>query len=134
MYASSRSQPLHTIRSMRAAILSIGDELTLGQNLDTNSQWLAAKLAEQSVMTVEHRTVADDRAAIAASIAQLCSQCDLLLITGGLGPTADDLTREAVGDAATPGKDLVIDGAALRNLESWFAKRTRSMPEMNRKQ
>src|SRR5262245_66586904 len=104
---------------MQAAILSIGDELTLGQNLDTNSQWLAARLAEQSIITVEHRTVSDDRTSIAQSVAQLASQCDVLLTTGGLGPTSDDLTREAIGDVLSsspgpgPGSGLVVDEEAL---------------------
>jgi nicotinamide-nucleotide amidase len=119
---------------MRAAILSIGDELALGQNLDTNSAWLAAKLAELSMITIEHRTIADDRAAIAQAVAQLADRAEVVLMTGGLGPTADDLTREAVGDVLTPGQELVTDQEALERLEGLFAKRGRSMPEMNRKQ
>jgi len=119
---------------MRAAILSIGDELTLGQHLDTNSQWLSQKLAEQSIITIEHRTVADDRSAIASAIKELSSNCDVLIITGGLGPTEDDLTREALGDVATPGKGLVTDEAALAHIVELFRKRHRAMPDMNRKQ
>ena len=80
---------------MQAAILSIGDELTLGQNVDTNSAWLAGQLLARSVVTIEHRTVGDDRAAIAEAVASLAGRCDLLLMTGGLGPTAEDLTRQA---------------------------------------
>ena len=119
---------------MRAAILSIGDELTLGQNLDTNSGWLSARLAEHSVITVEHRTLADDRQAIATAITDLVARCDILIITGGLGPTADDLTREALGDVMTPGRPLTIDDAALRHITSMFHKRGREMPSMNEKQ
>ena len=83
---------------MKAAILAIGDELTLGQNLDTNTRWLSEALGAQAVETVEHRTVEDDRAAIASAIAELATRSDVLITTGGLGPTEDDLTREALGD------------------------------------
>lgn len=119
---------------MRAAILSIGDELTLGQALDTNSQWLAQKLAGQSIIAIEHRTVADDRPAIAAAIRDLAAEFDLLVITGGLGPTADDLTREAVGDVVAPGTPLLTDQAVLDHIVGLFRKRHRDMPDMNRKQ
>ncbi len=119
---------------MHAAIVSIGDELALGQNLDTNSKWLASKLAELSIITIEHRTLPDDQAAIAAAVRELASRCDAVLMTGGLGPTADDLTREAMCDVLTPGEELVIDEDALRHLEQWFGKHGRAMPELNRKQ
>ena len=119
---------------MRAAILSIGDELALGQQLDTNSQWLSQRLAEQSIITIEHRTVADHRTAIAAAIKDLTGRCDVLVITGGLGPTADDLTREGLGDVAAPGEELAIDDEALADITEMFRKRHRAMPEMNRKQ
>ena len=119
---------------MRAAILSIGDELTLGQNIDTNSPWIASQLAERSILTVEQRTVADDRTAIAAAIAELSQRADLLVITGGLGPTEDDLTREALGDVTTPGEPLVIDDGMLNHIIGIFQKRGRIMPDMNRKQ
>ncbi len=122
------------MKRMRAAILSIGDELTLGQQLDTNSQWLAQRLAEQSIITIEHRTVADDRGALSASIKDLAGRCDLLILTGGLGPTEDDLTREALADVATPGRPLVTDEPALAHIVELFQKRHRVMPDMNRKQ
>lgn len=119
---------------MRAAILSIGDELTLGQNIDTNSPWIAAQLAERSVLTIEQRTVADDRVAIAAAVADLSRRVELLIITGGLGPTEDDLTREALGDVLTPAEPLALDDEMLQHITAIFRKRGRPMPEMNRKQ
>ena len=84
---------------MHAAILSIGDELTLGQNLDTNARWLSARLAEVAVEAIEHRTVGDDRPAIAAALRDLCARAEVVIVTGGLGPTEDDLTREALYDS-----------------------------------
>ena len=116
---------------MRAAILSIGDELTLGQCVDTNSAWLAERLLARSIETVEHRTVPDDRDAIAAAVVRLVERCDLLVITGGLGPTDDDLTRQALGDVLTPGKDLVVDAAAEAEIRTWFSGRGRHMPPSN---
>lgn len=119
---------------MRAAILSIGDELTLGQNIDTNSPWIAAQLATRSILTIEQRTVADDRAAIAGAISELAGRVELLIITGGLGPTDDDLTREAMGDVIAPGEPLVMDDEMLQHITALFRKRGRPMPDMNRKQ
>ena len=117
---------------MRAAILSLGDELALGQNVDTNSAWLSGKLAEASILTIEHRTLPDDQSAIARAIAELSKRADVLVITGGLGPTADDLTREALADALQ--EELVVDEDALQRLTKRFASRGIAMPEMNRKQ
>lgn len=119
---------------MRAAIISIGDELTLGQNLDTNSAWIAAKLAERSILTIEQRTVADDRQAIAAASADLSRRVEVLVITGGLGPTEDDLTREALQDVIDPHGQPILDEAALQHIINRFQKRGLEMPAMNRKQ
>lgn len=119
---------------MKAAILSIGDELTLGQCVDTNSAWLAGRLLQVGVETIEHGTVADDRAAIARAIGDLASRVGVLLLTGGLGPTPDDLTREALGDVVTPGEPLATDEPALRRLRRLFARRGRPMPPSNRAQ
>lgn len=119
---------------MRAAILSIGDELTLGQTIDTNAAWLSTELAARGIRTVEHRTIGDDQAALAAAVSELASKLDLLILTGGLGPTADDLTREALADALTPGKPLVRDADAVTRLERWFPKHGSIMPSSNLKQ
>ncbi len=116
---------------MQAAILSIGDELALGERLNTNSQWLAEALAARSIITVEHRTVADDRPLIAGAIAQMAQGVDVLVITGGLGPTADDLTRHALADVMAPGEELVLDETERARLDDWFARRSRRMPEAN---
>ncbi len=115
-----------------ASILAIGDELTLGQTLDTNSPLISRRLSELGVVVIEHATVEDDLDRIAATIARLASESDLLVITGGLGPTADDLTRDALARAMND--QLVRDEAALSRLEAWFARKGRSMPERNRVQ
>jgi nicotinamide-nucleotide amidase len=115
-----------------AAIISAGDELTLGQKLDTNSKWIAERLVGMGIVPIEHATVPDDRAAHASAFSRLAAGADLIVCTGGLGPTADDLTRHALADAT--GDTLVEDAEALRQIEAWFAARGRRMGELNRTQ
>jgi nicotinamide-nucleotide amidase len=117
---------------MRAEVISIGDELTSGQRLDTNSQWLSLQLADLGVETAFHTTVADDLEANVAVFRAAIDRADVVVASGGLGPTADDLTREAL--AAAAGRELVFDADALRHIEALFARRSRAMPERNKVQ
>jgi nicotinamide-nucleotide amidase len=117
---------------MKAEIISIGSELTSGQNLDTNSQWLSRRLAEMGIPVGFHTTVADDIADNVAVIRTAAERADLVLITGGLGPTQDDLTREAM--AAVAGVELVEDRESLEHIGQMFKRRGRVMPERNRVQ
>lgn len=121
-------------RSCRAAILSIGDELTSGATRDANAGWLAEQLAAIGITVSEIRIVPDDRPMIAGTIRELAQGNDVLVMTGGLGPTADDLTRLALGDVIDPGAALVVDPIGIAHVESWFATRGRPMPEINRVQ
>jgi nicotinamide-nucleotide amidase len=114
---------------MDGAILSIGDELVLGQTADTNAAWLSAALAERGILVTERRTVPDDRARIAAAFEELAHGRVVVVATGGLGPTADDLTRDALGDVTAPGAPLVTDEDAVAALRRWF--RGRTMPAGN---
>lgn len=116
----------------RAAVLSVGDELVLGQSLDTNARWLSAQLIEHGIPVFEHATVADDLDAILRALQRLCGAAPLVIVTGGLGPTADDLTRQAL--ASLLDEPLVPDEAALEELSSWLAVRGRSMSENQRLQ
>jgi nicotinamide-nucleotide amidase len=115
-----------------AAILSVGDELALGQTLDTNSRWISEQLVSRGLTVVEHVTVPDDAARQAAAFARLAGEADLVISSGGLGPTADDLTRAALATAS--GDELVEDPEALAQVRAWFEKRSRPMPELNRVQ
>ena len=90
---------------MKAEIISIGSELTSGQNLDTNSQWLSRRLAEIGIPVGFHTTIADDLADNIAVSGSPAERADLVIATGGLGPTQDDLTREVL--AAVAGVELV---------------------------
>ena len=117
---------------MRAEIISIGDELTSGQRLDTNSQWLSQRLDEIGIPVAFHTTVGDDLDANIAVFRTAIERADIVVSTGGLGPTADDLTRDAI--AAAAGVELVEDAAALAHIKSLFARRKREMPERNKLQ
>ncbi len=117
---------------MKAEILSIGTEITTGRNLDTNGQWLSQRLAEVGVPVGFHTTVADDLADNVACLRAAGRRARLVLITGGLGPTLDDLTREAL--AAVAGVELVEDADALAAIEAMYARRNRAMPARNRVQ
>ncbi len=117
---------------MKVELISIGTELTSGQNLDTNSQWLSRRLAEIGVPVAFHTTVADDVADNVACFALATQRADLVISTGGLGPTQDDLTREVI--AAVGGVELVEDGPSLAHIQDMFAKRGRVMPDRNRVQ
>ncbi len=81
---------------MNAIILSVGDELILGQTVDTNSAWLSQQLAAIGWPVLAHLTVADDQGAIESAIREASGASDLVLISGGIGPTEDDLTRQAL--------------------------------------
>ncbi|MEM9883853.1 MAG: competence/damage-inducible protein A [Planctomycetota bacterium] len=117
---------------MQAILLSIGDELALGQTVDTNSAWLAEQLSRLGVSTLLHETIADDRALIAATLRWAAGKADVLLVSGGLGPTEDDLTRQALADAM--GVGLEEDAEALAALEKFFAERGYRMAERNKVQ
>ncbi len=114
---------------MQAIIISIGDELTLGQILDTNAVWLSAQLAEQGVTIGARLTVPDERAAIVQAFQQAAAAAELVISSGGLGPTADDLTRQALADLL--GAPLELDAAALAQIESFLAASARSPAPAN---
>src|SRR5438270_9541647 len=117
---------------MKAEIISVGSELTSGQNLDTNSQWLSQRLAEVGVAVGWHTTIADDLDANVEAFRIAARRARLVLITGGLGPTQDDLTREALAKAA--GVELVFHQESFEQIQAMFARRHRTMPERNRVQ
>ena len=117
---------------MKAEILSIGSELTSGQNLDTNCQWLSRQLAEIGIPVGFHTTVADDLADNIDCLRTAGDRAELVIATGGLGPTQDDLTREAL--AAAAGVELEEDPVSLDHIRMMFAARGRVMPDRNRVQ
>ncbi|HSM12843.1 MAG TPA: competence/damage-inducible protein A [Thermoanaerobaculia bacterium] len=117
---------------MRAAILAVGTELLSVDRVDSHSLRLAARLERHGVDLVRKAVVADDEGEIAAEIAAALERADLLIVTGGLGPTADDLTRE--GCARALGLRLVEDPAVWEAIHRRFASFGRTPSENNRRQ
>src|ERR1700754_3790320 len=97
-----------------AAVLSIGTELTRGELVNGNARWLGERLTEYGLTVVEHATVADDAERIRETLLRLAREVKVIVCTGGLGPTSDDLTTAAVADAL--GVGLVRDAATLAKI------------------
>src|SRR5947209_15591993 len=116
----------------KCEIISIGSELTSGQNLDTNSQWLSRRLAEIGVAVGWHTTVADELDSNVEAFRIAAGRANPVLITGGLGPTQDDLTREALAKAN--GVALAFHPELYDQIAEMFRRRGRDMPERNRVQ
>ena len=116
----------------RAAILSIGDELIQGRHVDRNAATLSAWLTERGVEVVRHLTVDDDEQGLTEALMDLARVSDLVISTGGLGPTLDDTTRAASAQAA--GVELVRDAAAQAALEQRFVEMGREMAASNLRQ
>jgi nicotinamide-nucleotide amidase len=115
---------------MQAIILSVGDELVLGQTVDTNSAWLSQQLAAVGCAVAAHATLPDDQPSIERAILESAERCDALIISGGIGPTEDDLTRQAL--AAVMNQPLELNETWLKELEKFFKDRGRVMPASNR--
>jgi nicotinamide-nucleotide amidase len=117
---------------VRCEILAIGTELLLGQIVDTNSAWIGEQLAASGIDSYEHRVVGDNQARIVAALRDLLSRTDAVIVCGGLGPTQDDLTRDAIAELMGVGlhrhEDLVELIAAM------FSSRARDMPQNNLRQ
>ncbi|HEV8580897.1 MAG TPA: competence/damage-inducible protein A [Thermoanaerobaculia bacterium] len=117
---------------MKAAILAVGSELLGTDRLDTNSLRLTAVLDRYGVELRRKAVIGDSEEEIASELRALLTRVDLILITGGLGPTADDVTREAVADAL--GRRLDLDEEVLTTIERRFQALGWRMPEVNRRQ
>jgi nicotinamide-nucleotide amidase len=117
---------------LRAAVLSVGSELLLGDLTDSNATWISARLKERGVEVVRHVAAGDDVAAIVEAVRWLAGQCDLIVVGGGLGPTSDDLTREAV--AAAAGVPLELREELEEAILARFVAMGRSMASRNRRQ
>lgn len=117
---------------MRAEILSIGTELLLGQITDTNAAWLAEQLPTLGIDLYFISQVGDNRGRLTETLRLATGRSDLVICTGGLGPTEDDLTREAISDLL--GEPMVVQPELEKNLRDYFTKRGVKMPERNVKQ
>ena len=117
---------------MRAIIITIGDEILMGQILDTNSRYMAKRLTDIGVEVVEMLTIPDKRDEIFETVDYAMEQSDLVLVTGGLGPTKDDVTKKVLADFF--GTRLVFNEQAMEWLEELLRHRNLPMNEGNRSQ
>jgi nicotinamide-nucleotide amidase len=117
---------------LRAEIITIGSELVRGLIVDTNSAWMSKRLATVGVPVDFHTSVADDPGRMESAIQLAASRSDVVMVAGGLGPTADDLTREIMARAA--GKKLVLHQPLLDVIAGMFRRFGRPMTENNRSQ
>ena len=113
-----------------SVVLTVGDELLAGRVTDTNATWLSARLSAAGFPTVHRETVPDEVGAIAAALGRALSAAPVVLVTGGLGPTADDLTRDGV--ALGLGRPLEEDGAAWDLIREFFERHGREAPARDR--
>jgi len=112
---------------MDAYLLSIGDELLIGQTVNTNAAWLGKRLSQLGVEVVEGRTLTDRSDHIQDALHAACANGDLVIVTGGLGPTHDDLTKNAIADFL--GVPMERDKALWQRLKTYYTERNRPVPE-----
>jgi nicotinamide-nucleotide amidase len=117
---------------MRCDVVAVGTELLLGQIVDTNSAWIGEQLARSGIASLTQVKVGDNVGRIEAALRRLLADADAVIVSGGLGPTHDDVTREAI--AAVMGVGLREDPAVAAVIRDLFASRGRTMPDNNLRQ
>lgn len=117
---------------MLCEIITIGDEILIGQIVDTNSAWMAQQLNEIGIKVKQITSVSDDKQHILKALDEARNRADIILITGGLGPTKDDITKHTLAEYFQ--SELVLNEEALANVERIFARFNRPVTEINRKQ
>ncbi len=117
---------------MKAAVIAVGNEVLFGDTVNTNGAFVAAELTAAKVQVVLQTVVPDQISQLVAAISQARRVADLVVLIGGLGPTVDDITRQAIADAT--GCPLQLDPTALADVERYFAERRRPMSQSNRQQ
>ncbi|MDO4190305.1 MAG: competence/damage-inducible protein A [Bacteroidales bacterium] len=117
---------------MKAHIISIGDELLIGQVVNTNASWMAAELNKQNIDVSRIVTISDDADDIRTNIEKSMAEADVVLVTGGLGPTKDDITKKTLADMFH--SQLVVHQPSLDNVTDYFAKRGLPLSEVNKQQ
>lgn len=118
--------------AFQSIIITIGDELLIGQTIDTNAAWIAKQLNAQGINVLRRYTVADEKSEILNALELAIKDADLILLTGGLGPTADDITKPALNEYF--GGSMVVNETVLQHIKQIFAKRNKPFLDKNRKQ
>ena len=117
---------------MRAEILTIGDEILIGQIVNTNTVWIAQQLNLAGIKVAHMASVSDNAQEIIAAFNDAMKRADFVFITGGLGPTKDDITKKTFAEFFNV--TLVLDETVLEDVSSFFTKRGRELTEINRQQ
>ena len=117
---------------MKAEIITIGDELLIGQTIDTNSAWIGAELSMAGFDIQRKTSIHDNRSDILKALSEAAGKADVIIITGGLGPTSDDITRQTLCEFF--GTKLVLNREVLEMIEKMMLRRKIPMNENNRKQ
>jgi nicotinamide-nucleotide amidase len=120
------------MKIITAELLTIGDEILYGQIVDTNAQWMSVELDKVGIKVIRKTSVGDQEQEILTAFAEAEKRADIILITGGLGPTSDDLTKPLL--AKYFNCELVMNEEALAEVTAFFKSRGREMTEMNRQQ
>lgn len=117
---------------MDAEIIAVGSELLLGQIANTNAQYISQRLSSVGLNVYYHTVVGDNRKRLLSALEIACKRADIIITTGGLGPTMDDLTKETVAEFL--GLELVLHQPSAQAIREYFSKRGRTMTENNLKQ
>ena len=117
---------------MKAEIIAIGTEILLGRIVNTNAAYLSRKLAELGIDVYHHQTVGDNPARLAEAIRKAALRAEIIITTGGLGPTVDDITAATL--SMITGRRLIPEKAILRDMNAYFKLRGRVMPPDNARQ
>ncbi|MEN9738577.1 MAG: hypothetical protein RLZZ318_611 [Bacteroidota bacterium] len=117
---------------MQAEIITVGDELLIGQVVDTNSAWLGQVLNKYNIKIKRIHSISDDAQEIKSCLANCLERSELIIITGGLGPTKDDITKKTLAEFFN--SDMVINQSVLAQLETYFKNRGRQILEINQMQ
>lgn len=117
---------------MNAQIITIGDEILIGQIIDTNSAWMGQQLNYQGIQIAKINSISDTHDEITKAVATAFQETDIILVTGGLGPTKDDITKKALADYF--GVEMYFHEATYNRIQRMFKKRGRSLTEAHREQ
>ncbi|NVJ48177.1 MAG: competence/damage-inducible protein A [Cytophagia bacterium] len=120
------------MKQILAEILTIGDEILYGQITDTNSEWISSELDQLGIRVIRKTTVGDTKEAILGAFAEAEERADMVLITGGLGPTNDDLTMPMLAQYFN--SEIVMNDAVLAHVKHFFESRGRTFTELNKRQ
>ena len=120
------------MKEIKAELITIGDEILYGHILNTNVQWMSQQMSLMGIQVLYHTTISDEAKAIFKALEVATQRADIVLITGGLGPTKDDITKKVI--AQFYDSEMALNEEAFENLKRLFASRNRTLTDLNRQQ